>query len=104
MIGGAANMAMTEQIIEDQQETSETFLHKLAGQLPEGIPTEVFMREGTPAETIVAAANEWQANLIILGTHGRSGLERLVVGSTAEAVIRSAQCPVLAVRTGVNPA
>ena len=103
-IGGAANMQMTEQIIEDQQQSSETFLQKLAGQLPEGVAAEVLLREGAPAETIVAVADEWQASLIILGTHGRSGLERLVVGSTAEAVIRTAHCPVLSVRTGVNPA
>jgi len=103
-IGGAANMQVTEQIIEDQQQTSETLLQKLAGQLPRGIAAEVLMREGAPAETIVAVADEWQANLIIIGTHGRSGLERLVVGSTAEAVVRTAHCPVLSVRTGVNPA
>jgi nucleotide-binding universal stress UspA family protein len=103
-IGGAANMQLTEQIIEDQQQTSEAFLQKLVGQLPEGVAAEVFMREGAPAETIVAVADEWHANLIVIGTHGRSGLERLVVGSTAEAVVRTAHCPVLSVRTGVNPA
>ncbi|HEY8599681.1 MAG TPA: universal stress protein [Thermomicrobiales bacterium] len=103
-IVGAANMQVTEQIIEDRQQASETFLQKLAGQLPAGVAAEVLMREGAPAEAIVAVAGEWQANLIILGTHGRSGLERLVVGSTAEAVIRAARCPVLSVRTGVNPA
>ena len=103
-IGGAANMQLTEQIIEDQQQTSETFLQKLIGQLPAGVAAEVFMREGAPAETIVAVADAWQASLIVIGTHGRSGLERLVVGSTAEAVVRAAHCPVLSVRTGINPA
>ncbi len=93
-IGGAANMQLTEQIIEDQQQTSEIFLQKLGGQLPEGVAAEVFMREGAPAETIVAVADEWHANLIVIGTHG----------STAEAVVRTAHCPVLSVRTGVNPA
>lgn len=103
-IAGSSNMQMTEQIIEDQQQTSETLLQKVAGQLPEGVAAEVFMRAGAPAETIVAVADEWQAHLIVLGTHGRRGLERLVVGSTAEAVVRTAHCPVLSVRTGVNPA
>lgn len=102
-IAGSANMQMTEQIIEDQQQTSETFMQKLAGQLPEGVAAEVLMREGAPAETIVAVADEWQANLIVIGTHGRSGLERFMVGSTAEAVVRTAHCPVMSVRTGVSP-
>ena len=51
-----------------------------------------------PAELIVAAANEWPADLIIMGTHGRRGLRRLVMGSDAEWVLRSTPVPVLMVR------
>lgn len=54
---------------------------------------------GTPAATmIVAQAREWPADLIVLGTHGRRGLRRLVMGSDAELVLRSAPVPVLLVR------
>jgi nucleotide-binding universal stress UspA family protein len=53
--------------------------------------------EGTPAACILDAAREWPADLIVLGTHGRSGLPRLVLGSVAERVLRQAPCPVLTV-------
>jgi nucleotide-binding universal stress UspA family protein len=53
---------------------------------------------GVPAEVIVAEAQVEQADLIVMGTHGRSGLPHVLVGSVAEAVIRKAPCPVLAVR------
>ena len=43
----------------------------------------------------------WAADLIVLGTHGRSGVARAVLGSTAEAVVRHAPCPVVVVRGGV---
>lgn len=102
--GGAANMQMTEQLLEDQQQAGETFLQGVVGRLPAGIAADVLLREGAPAATIVANAEEWGAELIIVGTHGRGGMERLVVGSTAEAVLRAAPCPVLTIRVGVRPA
>jgi nucleotide-binding universal stress UspA family protein len=102
-LASAANMGMTEQLIEDQERSAETLVQKLAQRLPEGIAADALMREGTPAETIITTAQEWKAGLIVMGTHGRGGLERLVVGSTAEAVLRAATCPVLTIRAGVQP-
>jgi nucleotide-binding universal stress UspA family protein len=49
---------------------------------------------GDVAETILQGAAGWRADLVILGTHGRGGLDRLVMGSVAEAVLRQAKCPV----------
>jgi nucleotide-binding universal stress UspA family protein len=54
---------------------------------------------GDPALSIVAHAKEQQADLIVVGTHGRTGVERLVLGSVAESVIASASCPVLVARS-----
>lgn len=54
--------------------------------------------EGPVAPSIVDCANRLNASLIVVGTHGRTGLARLAIGSVAEQVIRSAQCSVLAVR------
>ena len=51
-----------------------------------------------PAEAIVDYANAQDVDLIVMGTHSRSGLDRLLVGSVAEQVIRTAPCPVLTVR------
>lgn len=53
---------------------------------------------GIPHEEIVSAATRLAASLIVLGTHGRTGLDHLLFGSTAERVVRSAHCPVLTVR------
>lgn len=52
---------------------------------------------GVPYREILSTAEECAASLIVLGTHGRSGLERLVFGSTAERVVRRSTCPVLTI-------
>lgn len=54
--------------------------------------------EGTPAHEILRYAVENKVDLIVMGTHGRSGLEHILLGSTAEKVVRQAPCPVLTVR------
>lgn len=53
---------------------------------------------GIPYDEITAAASRIDASLIVLGTHGRTGLDHILFGSTAERVVRSAGCPVLTVR------
>lgn len=53
---------------------------------------------GIPSDEIVAKAKEIDASLIVLGTHGRTGLDHILFGSTAERVVRYAPCPVLTVR------
>jgi universal stress protein A len=53
---------------------------------------------GIPYEEIVRAAREMDASLIVLGTHGRTGIDHLIFGSTAERVVRTAPCPVLTIR------
>jgi nucleotide-binding universal stress UspA family protein len=53
---------------------------------------------GPAADTIVRQAKKWRADLIVLGTHGRRGLRRLVMGSDAEQVVRNAPVPVMLVR------
>lgn len=51
-----------------------------------------------PSDTIVAEARRWHADVIVLGTHGRRGLHRLLLGSVAEGVVRTSTVPVLLVR------
>lgn len=63
-----------------------------------GLRTRRKIVVGTPAEVIVAEAQGEQADLIVMGTHGRSGLSHVLLGSVAEAVIRKAACPVLTVQ------
>ena len=62
-----------------------------------GLRADGELREGRPAIEIVRAAQERHADLIVMGTHGRSGFQRWVLGSVAETVLRRAQCPVLTV-------
>ncbi|MCS6896735.1 MAG: universal stress protein [Nitrospira sp.] len=62
-----------------------------------GIPVQTRMARGIPSKEIVAAAEAENADFIVVGTAGKSGLEHVLLGSTAERVIRSAPCPVLAV-------
>lgn len=57
---------------------------------------------GDPAEEITALAKSRAADLIIMSTHGRSGLSHLVMGSVAEQILRHAPCPVFIVRAGVE--
>jgi nucleotide-binding universal stress UspA family protein len=57
------------------------------------------IRLGPPADTIVAAARELKIDHIVMGTHGKTGIERLLVGSVAEQVVRSADVPVTTVRS-----
>jgi len=55
------------------------------------------------ADSIIDEAKKWHASLIVLGTHGRRGMKRVVMGSDAEQVVRNAPAPVLLVRSGPAP-
>jgi nucleotide-binding universal stress UspA family protein len=59
-----------------------------------------FTLEGTPQKEIINKAIEWNADLIVMGTHGRTGLEHLLMGSVAEYIIRHSPIPVLVVPKG----
>ena len=58
-----------------------------------------FMPVGRPSEEIVKAAEAWSADLLVIGSHGRWGMQRALLGSMAEAVMRHAPCPRVVVRS-----
>ena len=62
-----------------------------------GLDLDVFVDAGAAADRVLARAGEWPADLIVMGTHGSRGFERLVLGSVTERVLRRASCPVLTV-------
>jgi nucleotide-binding universal stress UspA family protein len=62
------------------------------------VPCERKLVTGSPAEAIVELAAVEGVDLIVMGTHGRTGLRRLLMGSVAEVVVRTAPCPVLVYR------
>ena len=63
-----------------------------------GVPARWKLTVGAPADAIVQAVEEEGAEMIVMGTHGRRGLERMLLGSVANKVIQLAPCPVLTVR------
>ena len=64
----------------------------------QGLDWETVIRQGEPFLEVIRFAKEQDVDLIVIGTHGRSGFEHIVFGSTAEKVVRKAPCPVLSVR------
>ena len=63
-----------------------------------GVRARALLLEGAAADRIVRAARSYHADLIVIGTHGRTGLARVLLGSVAERVVGTAPCPVLTVR------
>lgn len=63
-----------------------------------GVDAQTLVEEGIPAVSIVAAARRLKARLVVVGTEGRTGLRRMLLGSTAEQILRAAPCSVLVVR------
>lgn len=90
---------MTKKIRNGYEEEARRILQEAtdaAGKI--GVPVETRIVTGIPYEDIVRAGKELPADLIIMGTHGRSGVSHLLLGSVAEKVVRRAPCPVLTVR------
>lgn len=90
-IGGAAMPARDEK-------ASEQELAKIEREQLGDIEHETVMRWGHPAEEIVKAEREFGIDLVVMATHGRTGVAHLVLGSVAERVVRESACPVLTVR------
>jgi nucleotide-binding universal stress UspA family protein len=102
---GLLNMREAQKVYDAQRKWAEETLEARAGQIrgDAGIKVRWTLRIGVPFEEIVGAAEEERAEMIVMGTHGRSGLNRLLLGSVAERVIRLAPCPVVTVRQAKEP-
>ena len=78
-------------------------LDKLAKeQIPSGVAVKTIIKTGKPFVEIIETAGELDVDLIIIATHGRSGVEHILFGSTAEKVVRKAPCPVLTLREPIK--
>ncbi len=84
---------------EEMQKSAEKEIKNFGAEMTEGITVETSVIMGVPYEEILTFSNENGIDMIIMGTHGRSGLDRVIFGSTAEKVVRNAGCPVLTVRS-----
>ncbi|MEX1173403.1 MAG: universal stress protein [Chloroflexota bacterium] len=92
--GGRFHARMDQ--VRDERESAAQRLVARARDL--GIPTAFLVWEGVPGEAIVDAADAERADLIVLGTHGRTGVNRSLFGSVSDHVVRNAPCPVVVVR------
>lgn len=84
---------------------ADTYLATVAARLRDwkNVTVETAVWYGAPAPAIVEAARVAKADMIVMSTHGRSGIGRLIVGSVAESVLRGTHTPILLVRPGSAP-
>lgn len=87
---------ITDVVAAEAKAQTEKFLEPLGAEARQRLQVRVV--EGEAAPTIVQTAQNEDCDLIVMGTHGRSGLSHLALGSVAERVVRRARCPVLTVR------
>lgn len=88
-----------EHVVEELEEIGEKAVEDVIGKFEdEKIKTFSKVKEGIPHREIIQYSNENEIDLILMGTHGRTGLDRLLLGSTAEKVLRTSEVPVMTVR------
>ena len=100
----AGNLYISPRTYDEWAAAATESAHKAMGGLLEraraaGVKAKSIVVMGTPADAIVRTARTRRAELIVMGTHGRSGLSRVLLGSVASRVIATAPCPVLTVRS-----
>jgi nucleotide-binding universal stress UspA family protein len=103
VVGGPGIGMITYPPVEDDENEILDKLLKMKSAGP-AVRVECFVRRGNPATVILEMARESMCDLIVIGTHGRTGISRLLMGSVAEQVLRRAACPVLTVKGASEPA
>ena len=100
---GAYLPATTDLVRAEREKDAKELARFVEPFLGEGVPIETALAEGDPSREIPAAAAALPADLVVMGTHGRSGFEHLLLGSVTEKVLRRAPCPVLTVGHAETP-
>ncbi len=94
-----------DRLLADMRAAAQKQLDRLVARAKAGgVRARGLLREGLPHDRIARAARSARADLLVIGTHGRTGLARLFLGSVASRVIATAPCPVLSVRAGTRSA
>jgi nucleotide-binding universal stress UspA family protein len=89
----------TEELYREMRASAEKEMERLGGEQLEGYKDmEHAVLRGVPYEEIIRYAEDNGVDLIVMGSHGRKGLDRVIFGSTAAKVVKNAHCPVLTVR------
>lgn len=87
-----------EDLVAEAEKDGKRILSELEAGISPLFAARKFIRVGKPAHEILAVAKEWPADVIVVGSHGRHGIPRVLLGSVAETVMREAECPVLVIR------
>jgi nucleotide-binding universal stress UspA family protein len=87
-----------DELYSEMEDHAKVELEKSVGEELRGKDVEHIVLKGTPYEEISSFAKENKIDLVVVGTYGRKGLDRMLFGSTAEQIVRHAPCPVLTVR------
>lgn len=94
-------MEQIPQIMQQMSANAHTALKEMVdNQIADRVPSRQLVELGEPADAIVRNAAKEQVDLIVIATHGRSGIKGFFFGSVAEKVVRTADCPVLTVKHG----
>jgi nucleotide-binding universal stress UspA family protein len=95
---GVPNTGVEElELLDIQKNQAENTVDRFIKQFADGKPVTQFTNYGSTSDGIIQCSKEFEADLIVLGTHTRSGLDRLLMGSVAEDVVRHSEIPVLVV-------
>jgi nucleotide-binding universal stress UspA family protein len=92
---GVDERSLKDEHVKEAQQNMERIVKE---QIPPGLSADPEVRIGDAVEEIIRYADDVNADLIVMATHGRSGLSHILMGSTAEQVIRKASCPVLTLK------
>ena len=87
-----------ERVDQARSERESLLVKVVRGARDAGVTAEFLVWEGDPGDSIAAAAEAEHADIVVVGTRGRSGAERMLLGSVSDHVVRHADCPVLVVR------
>lgn len=82
--------------------TAERFLEDSKKQMGNNVPITTLIKEGNPADEILEAAKALPAHIVVMGTHGRRGLDKILMGSVAEKVMHHASLPLFIIPTGTT--
>jgi nucleotide-binding universal stress UspA family protein len=97
------NPAMANKIVEDSEIESDRYLKEEVKKIKgKGVKVTGLIREGPVPDTILAAAKETHADMIAMSTHGRSGIQRWLIGSVADRVVHFSPIPVMLIHPSPN--
>jgi nucleotide-binding universal stress UspA family protein len=95
--------AIANKFIQDMEAETLHYLQSVRSRLQKaGFRTSFLIRQGTVAETILQTASETKTDVIVMSTHGRSGIQRWLLGSVADRIVTHSNIPVMLIRPGTT--